>query len=74
VVLAAFALCLAARKPWPRDNAGLLRVVGRVPLSPRHSIYLVRAGERTLLIGTGAQGAPTLLGELGVDIRPGDEE
>jgi hypothetical protein len=39
-------------------------VVGRVSLSPRHSIFLVRAGERVLLIGTGNQGAPSLLGEL----------
>ena len=30
----------------------------------RHSIFVVRAGRRSLLIGTGAQGAPTLLGEL----------
>jgi hypothetical protein len=68
LVLAAFgSIFLAARKPWPRDTAGLVRVVGRVPLSPRHSIYLVRAGERTLLVGTGAQGAPSLLAELDED-------
>jgi hypothetical protein len=68
LILAAFgSVCLAARKPWPRDTSGLIRVVGRVSLSPRHSIYLVRAGDRTLLVGTGAQGAPTLLAELGED-------
>jgi flagellar biogenesis protein FliO len=66
LALAAFgAVCLATRKSWPRESSGLVHVVGRVPLSPKHSIYLVRAGERTLLIGTGAQGAPTLLAELG---------
>jgi hypothetical protein len=45
----------------------MVHVVGRVSLSPKHSIFLVRAGRRTLLIGAGAQGAPTLLGELGED-------
>ena len=52
------AICVAARKYWPRESVGSLRVVGRVSLSSRHSIYLVRAGERVLLIGTGSQGAP----------------
>jgi flagellar protein FliO/FliZ len=61
------AVCVAARKYWPQDSSGLVHVVGRVSLSPKHSIYLVRAGQRILLIGTGAQGAPTLLGELGGD-------
>jgi len=58
------AICIAARNYWPRESAGSLRVVGRVSLSSRHSIFLVRAGERVLLIGTGSQGAPSLLGEL----------
>lgn len=58
------AICVAARKYWPQESAGSLRVVGRVSLSSRHSIFLVRAGERVLLIGTGSQGAPSLLGEL----------
>jgi hypothetical protein len=39
-------------------------VVGRLSLSSRHSIFVVRAGERVLLIGTGSQGAPSLLGDL----------
>ena len=58
------AICVAARKYWPQESAGSVRVVGRVSLSSRHSIFLVRAGERVLLIGTGSQGAPSLLGEL----------
>jgi flagellar protein FliO/FliZ len=41
-----------------------LRVVGRTALSPRHVLYLVRAGDRTLIVGTGSGGPPTLLGEL----------
>ena len=47
------AICVAARKFWPQESAGSVRVVGRVSLSARHSIFLVRAGERVLLIGTG---------------------
>ncbi len=58
------AACVAARRYWPQEPAASLRVVGRVSLSSRHSIFLVRAGERVLLIGTGNQGAPSLLGEL----------
>jgi hypothetical protein len=61
------AVCVAARKYLPQPSSGLVHVVGRVSLSSRHSIFLVRAGQRTLLIGTGAQGAPALLGELGED-------
>jgi Flagellar biosynthesis protein, FliO len=58
------AICVAARGYWPQKSAGSLQVVGRVSLSSRHSIFLVRVGERVLLIGTGSQGAPSLLGEL----------
>jgi hypothetical protein len=41
--------------------------VGRVSLPPKHAVFLVKAGGRTLLIGTGPQGAPSLLGELDED-------
>jgi flagellar protein FliO/FliZ len=58
------AICLAARKYRPHDSAGLVQVVGRISLTSRHSIFVVRVGRRSLLIGTGAQGSPTLLGEL----------
>jgi flagellar biogenesis protein FliO len=43
---------------------GSVRVIGRVSLSSRQSIFLVRAGQRVLLIGAGNQGAPSLLGEV----------
>jgi hypothetical protein len=50
---------------WPPAQAGsVLRVVGRTSLSPRHTVYLLRAGDRVLIVGTGPQGAPSLLGEL----------
>ncbi len=76
------AVCVAARRYWPQETVDSLRVIGRVSLSSRHSIFLVRAGERVLLIGTGSQGAPSLLGELterareapSVDMRLGGDE
>jgi flagellar biogenesis protein FliO len=41
-----------------------LRVLARVGLEPRKALYLVRAGERLLLLGTGDSGPPSLLLEL----------
>jgi hypothetical protein len=79
LVLGAFgALSLASRR-WKglvgREASGL-QVIGRTALSPRHSVYLVRAGERVFLIGAGPQGPPAFLGELheptGPDSRQGD--
>jgi hypothetical protein len=58
------AVCAAARKQCGAGATVKLQVVGRVQLPPRHAVYAVKAGGRTLLIGTGPQGGPTLLGEL----------
>lgn len=65
----ALALCggisLAMRRGWaPAHPVGLLRVVGRTSLSPRHTVHLLSVGDRVLIVGTGPQGAPSLLGEL----------
>jgi flagellar protein FliO/FliZ len=50
---------------WPQAAAGTsLRVVGRASLSPRHTVHLLSIGQRVLIVGTGPQGAPSLLGEL----------
>jgi hypothetical protein len=38
-------------------------VVAHTCLSGKHTVYLVKAGSRMLVIGTGAQGPPALLGE-----------
>lgn len=71
-VALALALCgwasVAARRyrPLARGGSGPtpLRVVGRASLSPRHTVYLLEVGGRVLIVGAGAQGAPSLLGEL----------
>jgi flagellar protein FliO/FliZ len=65
----ALALCggisLATRRYWPPLHAGgVLRVVGRASLSPKHTVHLLSVGGRVLIVGTGPQGAPSLLGEL----------
>lgn len=49
---------------------GGLKVIGRTSLSPRHSVYLLQAGDRVLIVGTGSQGAPSLLGELDPAVKP----
>ena len=57
---------LAARRFLPNrpDRASSLRVVGRTSLSPKHTVYLLDVGGRVLIVGTGPQGAPSLLGEM----------
>jgi flagellar protein FliO/FliZ len=64
VLAACGGLAVAARRMGPRDPAGAVRVVGRVGLSPRHSVHVLRVGGRTLLVGTGPQGPPALIAEL----------
>jgi flagellar biogenesis protein FliO len=50
----------------PAVDGGLqLRVLARVALEPRKALYLVRAGERTLLLATGEAGPPSLLIDFG---------
>ena len=69
VALAAFgAVAWLARRGRPVAGTANLRVVGRASLSPRQAVCLVRVGERTLILGTGGQGPPSLLGEL----KPGE--
>jgi flagellar biogenesis protein FliO len=41
-----------------------VQVVGRVSLSPKHAVYVLRVGRRRLLVGAGAQSAPVLIAEL----------
>jgi flagellar protein FliO/FliZ len=57
-------LAVAARRLGPRAPAAPVQVVGRVSLSPKHSVYLLRVGRRVLVVGAGPQGPPALITEL----------
>jgi Flagellar biosynthesis protein, FliO len=57
-------VAVAARRMGPRGPAGAIQVVGRVALSPKHSVYLLRVGRRVLVVGAGPQGPPALITEL----------
>jgi hypothetical protein len=61
-----------SRRFSPRGCAGDIRIVSRVCLSPKHSVYLLRVGARLFLIGAGPQSPPALIGELdgGMEIGP----
>lgn len=61
----------ARRWNWkliPHAESAGLEVIGRVGLSPKHAIIAVRAGDRVLLVGTGAGGPPSLLTEWPSDV------
>jgi hypothetical protein len=73
ILAACGGVSIAARRYLPRSSTPLLQVVGRVGLSPKHSVYLLRVDGRILLVGAGPQGAPSYLGEM-PDTSPGAEE
>jgi len=54
----------AGRRFLPQGVGGGVKVIGRVSLSPKHSVYLLEVGRRRLLVGAGPQGAPALISEL----------
>ena len=65
-ILAVVLLKAAASRGWGTGaGKGPVRVLQRIPLEGRRSLYLVQAGRRILLVGTGESGGPTLLLELG---------
>jgi flagellar protein FliO/FliZ len=55
---------LASKRLLPSRDSALLQVVGRSSLSNKHSVYLLRVGDRVLILGTGPQGPPSTLGEV----------
>ncbi len=77
-ITAALAVCggmlTIYRRLFPATGAGAMQVVGRMSLSPRHNVYVVRVGTRMLLVGTGPQGAPSLITELDESRESGPEE
>lgn len=50
---------LRTRSGMPGGGKGL-DVLARTPLSPKHQLFLVRWGDRELLIGAGPEGLTTL--------------
>jgi flagellar protein FliO/FliZ len=62
-------IAVAARRRGPRSPAAAVEVVGRVSLSPKHAVYLLRVGRRVLVVGAGPQGPPALITELD-DVPP----
>jgi flagellar biogenesis protein FliO len=64
----ALAVCggiIASGRRFLPQRAGVnMEVVGRVSLSPKHAVYLLRVGRRVLLVGAGTQGSPSLITEL----------
>jgi hypothetical protein len=57
-------LGVITRRYASRGGAGSMKVVARVGLSPKHAMYMVQVGHRLLVVGTGPQGAPSLITEL----------
>jgi flagellar biogenesis protein FliO len=55
---------MAKRGFAARSDAGVVRVIQRIALEPRRTLYLIRAGSRVLLIGISENGGPQLLAEL----------
>lgn len=51
-------------------RGGRVTVLERVPLDPRRSLYLVKVGERILLLSAGDGAAPALVAELAEDELP----
>jgi flagellar protein FliO/FliZ len=55
---------VASKRFLPSRDSGPIQVVGRSALSTKHSVYLLRVGDRVLILGAGPQGAPSTLGEV----------
>ena len=64
ILAACGGIAIASRRVGKRGSVGAMQVVGRVGLSPKHSVYLLRVGPRVLVIGAGPQGPPALIAEL----------
>lgn len=62
-VACAAALVLLKRQARARAETAGMRVVGRLGLEPRRSIYLVEVGGRCFMVGVG-DGPMTMLGEV----------
>jgi hypothetical protein len=65
LVLAVCGLSIATIGRFRPQRAGAaIQVISRVSLSPKHAVYMLKVGQRVLLVGVGPQGAPSLISEL----------
>jgi flagellar biosynthetic protein FliO len=76
-LLALVAVCILAwsvlRWSAGRGLGGLgggqrIKVLERAHLDARRTLYLVQIGDRTLLVGAGETGAPSLLAEISTEV------
>ena len=72
LLAAAGGIAVAARRFTPGTGAGALQVVSRVSLSPKHTVYLLRAGRQGATGGNRAAGLAESHSELDdfLDRRP----
>ena len=64
-VLAWLVLRFGVKRLYASTSAtGPLRVVARLPLEPRRTVYIVEAAGKTLLVGASEAGPLTVLAEL----------
>ena len=69
VVALAVAVIYGARRMGIGSAGGPLRLLGRLPLEPRRSVYLVQVGERVFVVGSSESGLAAL-GEMTADEVP----
>ncbi|RZO47765.1 MAG: flagellar biosynthetic protein FliO [Sandaracinaceae bacterium] len=76
-LLALAAVCILAwvvLKWSSRRGLGLsgrrVKIIERVPLDGRRSLYLIEVAGRVLLVGAGDQGAPSVLAEIDPEELP----
>lgn len=74
-LLAVVVLTMAARRGFGTGpRGGPLKLLQRIPLEGRRTLYLVGAGSRVFLIGVSEGGGPVLLAELDAATVPEEPE
>ena len=72
IVALAFVVLWGARKLGVGRPMGSLRLMGRLPLDARRSVFLIQIGERVLVVGSSEAGL-TKLAELDAKDVPPDQ-
>lgn len=69
-ILAWVLLRFGARRGFGTSGGQRIKVIERVPLDARRSLYIVEVGEKCLLLGAGDTGGPELITELDPSTLP----